>query len=365
MTNKRIRPALAVAALALGLAVLSCPAAWGQATAIRKPVALKVAPLQVTNYILRLPDAYIVCEPAGNVFQIAALGAVLSYGEDWERRQVKPYLFHLKHKSWVNHFWKVNTSRREVYLVWGGLFGRIGATAGSGQEVDGGRLDVTVDVVGGSDTQAPERYLIRFAEADLYFDPAAGDLRLDAAGTTLSPCDQWEACALKEFLFHIRLKTWKDFFWKVNTSRMEAWWTKGADFCKLGGEDEKLDLAMTSVQRPFTLARLRTKLATVERAKLNTIARMIEAGRPLADIHSAAAEFVRDHPGVDTDTAVTEIAGRIKALEAALKEFKKKRAEMGTSFENFDQKTNQLFNILSTVLKTMKETQSGITRNLL
>lgn len=351
--------------VALGLALQSDLTAWGQATAVQKPAALKAAPLQVTNYILRLPDAYIVCEPAGNVFQIAALGAVLSYGEDWERRQVKPYLFHLKHKSWVNHFWKVNTSRREAYLVWGGLFGRIGATAGSGQEVDGGRLDARVEAVGGSDSKAPERFLIRFGEAALYFDPAAGDLRLDAAGETMSPCDNWESCALKEYLFHIRLKTWKEFFWKVNTSRMEAWWTKGADFCKLGGEDEKLDLTMTRFQRPFTLARLRVTFAAAERAKLNTIARMIEAGRPLADIHRASAEFVRAHPGVDTDTAVTEIASRIKALEAAMEELKKKRAEMSTSFENFDQKTNQLFNILSTILKTMKETQSGIARNLL
>jgi hypothetical protein len=36
-----------------------------------------------------------------------------------------------------------------------------------------------------------------------------------------------------------------------------------------------------------------------------------------------------------------------------------------TSFENFDQKTNQLFNILSTVMKNMKEEQAGITRNIL
>ena len=36
-----------------------------------------------------------------------------------------------------------------------------------------------------------------------------------------------------------------------------------------------------------------------------------------------------------------------------------------TSFENFDQKTNQLFSILSTVLKSQKEMESAVTRNLL
>jgi hypothetical protein len=36
-----------------------------------------------------------------------------------------------------------------------------------------------------------------------------------------------------------------------------------------------------------------------------------------------------------------------------------------TAFQNFDQKSNQLFNILSTVMKSMKEMQEGVTRNTL
>ena len=39
--------------------------------------------------------------------------------------------------------------------------------------------------------------------------------------------------------------------------------------------------------------------------------------------------------------------------------------EETTAFENYDQKTNQLFNMLSTVLKGRKEMQSGVTRNIL
>jgi len=36
-----------------------------------------------------------------------------------------------------------------------------------------------------------------------------------------------------------------------------------------------------------------------------------------------------------------------------------------TSFENFDQKSNQLFQILSTVMKGTKEMQQAVTRNML
>jgi hypothetical protein len=44
---------------------------------------------------------------------------------------------------------------------------------------------------------------------------------------------------------------------------------------------------------------------------------------------------------------------------------KNERQRYTTSFQNFDQKTNQLFNILSTVLKNQKEEQSSIARKIL
>jgi|GEM_PF-826433 len=40
------------------------------------------------------------------------------------------------------------------------------------------------------------------------------------------------------------------------------------------------------------------------------------------------------------------------------------RQAIAVAYENFDQKANQLYNIISTVLKNMKGTESGITRNI-
>jgi len=364
---KKVTFTLALAAMFLALMATADFAVPSQNPVARTTAVKAGKGLQVTNYVLRLPDAYIVYEPAQDVFQIAALGAVMSYGDGWERRQVKPYLFHIRHRAWKNHFWKVNTSRKEMYLVWGGIFGRIGTKPGAAAaiEVEGEREEITVDVVVEAGTQVPTRFFIRFAEADLFFDPVARDLRLAAAGMTLSPCDDWEACSLKDYLFHVRLKTWTGFYWKVNTGRMGVWKTTGGDFCKLGGEDKELAVTMKSFQRPFSVARLRTAMAAAEKARLREIADMIEAGRPIAEINKASVEFVRTFPGVDVDAAVASIAEDIKGLEAATEDMKKKREEFQTSFENFDQKANQLFNILSTVLKNMKDTQSGIIRNIL
>lgn len=58
------------------------------------------------------------------------------------------------------------------------------------------------------------------------------------------------------------------------------------------------------------------------------------------------------------------VAATIRNLETDTEEVRNKRSELQTSFENFDQKANQLFNVLSTVLKSMKDTLSAI-QNLL
>jgi hypothetical protein len=341
----------------------------GQTAAV-KPSPPRMAEIaRVDNYIMRLPDAYIVYEPTTHSLQIAAMGMVLSYGEGWERRQVKPYLYHLRHSSWRNYFWKINTSRREVYLVWGGLFGGIGGKPGAGapHEVDGAQEDLALEVTGGAQDQAPQRFLIRFSDAQLFFTPATGDLRLAAAGTTISPCDNWQALSLKDFLFHIRLKTWKGFYWKVNTSKLAAWRTSGAGavFGKLGGEDTPLPLTMTRTSIPISLPRLRTVLTAAERAKLKEIAHLVASGRPIAEINKLSSDFVRQFPGVEPASAVGDLAEQIKTAENRMEEIRNKRQEAQTAFEGFDQKANQLFNMLSTIMKNMKETQQGIIRNMI
>lgn len=60
------------------------------------------------------------------------------------------------------------------------------------------------------------------------------------------------------------------------------------------------------------------------------------------------------------------------SLERAIQESERRQCEISylravsaCEFENFDQKANQLFNILATVLKNQKEMQQGIARNIL
>jgi uncharacterized protein YukE len=58
------------------------------------------------------------------------------------------------------------------------------------------------------------------------------------------------------------------------------------------------------------------------------------------------------------------LAAEILNLEALLEETRNKRQEFASMFENVDKKVTQLFNILSTVMKSIKKMKSSVIRNI-
>ncbi len=78
------------------------------------------------RFFLDFNDAYLVYQPSTKTLQIAAQSNVLSYGSDWQKAKIYPYLYDLKEKFWKGFYWRVNTSRKEVYRYHGPNFGKIG-----------------------------------------------------------------------------------------------------------------------------------------------------------------------------------------------------------------------------------------------
>lgn len=198
-----------------------------------------------TRFFLDFVDAYLVYEPSSNTLQIVTEGNVLSYGGDWQRCKIKPYLYHLKHKVAKDFYWKVNTSRKEVYMVKDGTFCQLGGT----EE----KLPFTVDVVGNPEN--PTRFFIRFGQygAYLVYEPSSNILQIAAVtrpggGVVLSYGNDWQRCKVYPYLFHFKQNVWKGFYWKVNTSRKGAWRTTGGKICKIGGSDTPLKMRVRVVE---------------------------------------------------------------------------------------------------------------------
>jgi len=88
---------------------------------------------------------------------------------------------------------------------------------------------------------------------------------------------------------------------------------------------------------------------------INETEEMVETLESLSDSYSA------NQSEISSSSIIAEIA----EIETTMEDIRNRRQELATAFENFDQKANQLFNILSAVLKSIKEMKSGVSRNLL
>lgn len=70
-------------------------------------------------------------------------------------------------------------------------------------------------------------------------------------------------------------------------------------------------------------------------------------------------------PGEMPIKSASEVTLHIQQIEAQVDSVRNKRQEFTTEFENFDQKCNQLFNLLATVMKSTREMRLAALRNLL
>ncbi len=87
---------------------------------------------------------------------------------------------------------------------------------------------------------APKRFLLNLRGAYLVYDPQNGTLQIADEGNVLSYGGDWQVHKLQPYLYHLRLSTWQGFYWKVNTSRREAYRVRGGTFGQIGGSETRL-----------------------------------------------------------------------------------------------------------------------------
>lgn len=119
-------------------------------------------------------NVYLTYENAGATLSISHGGNLLSSGENWEIRRLQPYLYHLRHNSWTDFYWKVNTSRKQVYEMTGGRFGYLGGAEGTLE-------DITVQVEGERPDWSHRSFTLAFPLAYLGISTSPGDQPLDTA----------------------------------------------------------------------------------------------------------------------------------------------------------------------------------------
>lgn len=180
-------------------------------------------------------ETTITYEPGRGGPQVLAGNHVLSYGDDWDVRELKPYLYHVRYTHWNDVYWKVNTSRETVYRVEGGTFGSLGGTS---QTVN---FDVSVRGRGND----PSRFTVTIPNARWLYAPATSSS--GAAGPQMLVDDDvlsyrqgWEVVKMKPYLYHARRPSWDNFYWQINTSREQIYVVRDGTFGQYGGSSRPM-----------------------------------------------------------------------------------------------------------------------------
>jgi hypothetical protein len=185
-----------------------------------------------------IPDVQLVYQPAGFSLKIVTQGTELSDGKDWRKCSVRPYIHQIKHHTWEDFFWEVDTLDRSVWQVTGINFCQKGGTA---KEVK-----MSVEVTGGSKTTPPLRFTLKLTDTRLEYEPEEGKFRIIAFGNQMVYAPMWRIFKLKSHLYQLKSISWSDFYWEVDTFKKEVRQVSGGNFGQtgVGGSVKVLDVKL-------------------------------------------------------------------------------------------------------------------------
>jgi hypothetical protein len=185
---------------------------------------------------VELPGTVLEFEPVGFGFKIVCLDAVLSDGKDWKLCKMQPNIYQIKHVSWKDFYWEIDTYDRTVWEVTGVDFCRKGGKARD--------LKIKVDVAGGSLINPPARFSLKLVNTRLRFEPAAKKFALLSYEKPIFHLPFWWVCKRESYLYQIRYVLWQDFFWQVDIFKQEADRVSGGKFCSPEGSAAKLPVVV-------------------------------------------------------------------------------------------------------------------------
>jgi len=189
------------------------------------------------RFILNMPETHLIYDPQTFGLKIECQGVILSEGKDWRKCRLKPYVQQIKHISWKDFHWEVDTVERGVWKVKGVKFCTKG---GAGEE-----LIMKMDVKGGSRLQPPYRITLGLSKTQLEYEPSTHIFKLSTFDCPIVYIPFWKVARIESHLYQFRHNLWKDFFWEVDTFKKEVSRITGGDFGKKGGTPESLDINIT------------------------------------------------------------------------------------------------------------------------
>jgi hypothetical protein len=188
-------------------------------------------------FSLDMPETILTFEPATYGFKITCQDTLLSDGKDWKLCKMKPNLYQVKHVSWSDFFWEIDTYEKTVWEIKGVDFCKNGGKARV--------LPIGISVKGGSLLTPPASFTLKLAKTQLRFEPAAKKFALSAYGNPIFHLPFWWVCKREAHLYQIRFTLWENFFWQVDTFKKQVGRISGGKFCSAEGNSSPLPMQVT------------------------------------------------------------------------------------------------------------------------
>jgi hypothetical protein len=82
-----------------------------------------------SKVVFKLADAQLKYEPETGKLQLLTCGDQIAYIPFWKVARLQAHIYQFKYDTWKDFFWEIDTFKKEVRKITGGIFGKEGGTA--------------------------------------------------------------------------------------------------------------------------------------------------------------------------------------------------------------------------------------------
>jgi hypothetical protein len=176
--------------------------------------------------VLGLAKTRLVFKPVNWGFEILHDDTMLSDGKDWRKCRIKSHIYQVRHASWKDFHWEIDTYDRSVWRVTGVDFCKPGGKAK--------QLKIKVLVRGGSKTALPTSVELSLENTWIEFEPATRKFNLLSYNDQIAYIPFWQTCKLEAHLYQFKHVEWKNAFWEADTFKKKVNRISEGKFCKRG-----------------------------------------------------------------------------------------------------------------------------------
>ncbi len=195
---------------------------------------IMIAPKEPKVLKVLLPSTVLTYNPKTFALSVKINNMDISISKEWRKCNIRPCLYQIKHASWKDYFWEIDTDEKTVWKITGAQFCKRGGTAK--------KLNIKVKTKGGSSKTAPQLLSLQLSDTRILYEPKTRKFKILCSECQIAHTPFWKTCKIEPLKYHFKFVAWDNFSWEIDPVKSIFKKIPQTRFCKKGEEGEKLDL---------------------------------------------------------------------------------------------------------------------------